>query len=125
MFNQKDIGEQNEKVDGWADDTNNKLVQEINSLGIKHYPYSPNKQALIKALKNKVEKRFGLASVISYKMPRSAIFVHKGVSRGHGINNPRQEKPWFTPVIDANIEELAAIVADGNGTMIINALKIK
>jgi hypothetical protein len=58
-------------------------------------------------------------------MPRSAIFLHKGVGKGHPISNPRTAKEWFSPVVDKNIEGLADIVANGGGNLIINNLNIK
>lgn len=125
MFEPKDIAALNTDVEIWADNTQQKVVVQIDALNIKHYPYSQNPQPLSKAIKNKVTIKNGLASRIAYKMPRSGVFVHKGVSRGHGINNPRTAKEWFEPPIDANIDELRDIVADGQGTLIINALKIK
>lgn len=125
MFEQKDIEALNTNIEIWADNTQQKVVDQINALNIKHYPYSTNPVPLSKAIKNTVSKKNGLASRIGYKMPRSGVFVHKGVSRGHGINNPRTAKEWFEPPIDANLDELRDIVADGQGTLIINALKIK
>lgn len=58
-------------------------------------------------------------------MPRSAVFLHKGVSRGHDKNNPRKAKEWFQPVVDKNIDSLADIVSNGQGDLVVNALKIK
>lgn len=97
----------------------------MDALGIKHYKYSKNKVPLRRALKDKLKKRFDLVNKISYSMPRSAVFLHKGVSRGHGKSNPREAKEWFNPVVDKNLDTLADIVADGQGDLVINSINIK
>ncbi len=125
MFEQEDIDKLNEGIEGWEQKNHNDLLSEMDALDIKHSKFSPNKVPLRRALKSTLRQKFGLTNKISYTMPCSAIFLHKGVSRGHGKNNPRQAKEWYAPVIDRNIDELADIVADGQGTLVINALQIK
>lgn len=122
---EQDIDELNNKIEGWNDKNFKDLISELDNLGVKHYKRSPNKIALKKVLKSAVLKRFGLVNRISYKMPRSAIFLHKGVSKGHPISNPRTAKEWYAPVVDKNIENLADIVADGGGNLIINNINIR
>lgn len=125
MFEQKDIDQLNSNIESWEDKNHKALIGEMDALGIKHSKNSPNKIPLRKALKSKLRKKYDLYNKITYSMPRSAIFLHKGVSRGHGKTNPRQAKEWYAPVIDRNIDDLANIVADGQGTLVINALQIK
>jgi hypothetical protein len=125
MFEQRDIDNLNEDISNWNDKNKNDILNEMDVLGIKHSSFSPNKTPLRKALKSKLRKRFDLINKISYSMPRSAVFLHKGVSRGHGKDNPRQAKEWFNPVVDKNIDDLAERVADGQGNLVVNALKIK
>lgn len=124
-FEQHDIDNMNQKIKAWNEKDVQDLLKEMDSLGIKHSKNSPNKVPLRKALKSKLSQRAGLTNRISYSMPRSAIFLHKGVSRGHSKGNPRQAKEWFNPVVERNLDELADIVADGQGTLIINAINIK
>lgn len=125
MFNPNDIDQLNNNIEQWDEDNKRDVLSEMDSLGIQHYKYSPNKTPLRKAFKSTLRKRFDLVDRITYKMPRSAIFLHKGVSRGHGKDNPRKAKEWYQPVVDNNIDKLADIVADGQGTLVINSLKIK
>ena len=125
MFNPQDIDQLNNSIEQWDEDNKRDVLSEMDSLGIKHYKYSPNKTPLRKAFKSTLRKRFDLVDRITYKMPRSAIFLHKGVSRGHGKDNPRKAKEWYQPVVDNNIDKLADVVADGQGTLVINSLKIK
>jgi hypothetical protein len=125
MFDQRDIDELNNNIAGWNNDTTSDVRNEIDSLGIKHYPYSRNTKSLKQAFRSSLRKRFDLTDRINYSIPQSGIFVHKGVSRGHGKDNPRKAKEFFNPVIDRNLDKLANIVADGQGTLVINALNIK
>ncbi len=125
MFNAEDIGKMNADIEQWNINNTADLLSEMDALNIKHSKFSPNKIPLRRALKSAFGKKFELIDRISYKMPRSAVFLHKGVSRSHGENNPREAKEWFNPIVDKNIDSLGDIVADGQGTMIINAINIK
>lgn len=125
MFEQKDIDDLNENIAGWDKRNLDEIISGMDALNIQHSKYSPNKIPLRRALKSRLTQKFGLTNKISYRMPRSAVFLHKGVSRGHGKDNPRTAKEFFNPVVDKNIDELADIVADGQGTLVINALLIK
>lgn len=118
------MDEMNGEITRWSDKTKADLLGELDSLGVKHSPNSPNKVPLRQALKRKLREQFGTIDRISYQMPRSAIFLHKGVSRGHGKDNPRTAKEWYAPVVDKKIDELATIVAQGQGNMIINNFTI-
>lgn len=116
----------NDKIEDWARKNLNSIKQTIDALGIKHSPKSPNP----KALKNNITLKFGkdrdgILNRISYGMPRSGVFEHKGVSRGHGIDNPRTAKRWFDIPTEANLPDLQKIVAENDVTYVINNLKIK
>ena len=106
-----------------------KLVQRMDDLGIRHASYSTSKVAAQRALTVRTPKRNGIIGRISYSIPRHMIFVHKGVGRGTKIsqvgNTNRKPKPWFNPVVDANIDKLADTVAEELGTEIINKMLIK
>jgi hypothetical protein len=120
-----DIQELNSNIAGWDRTNMRDLKSELNRLGVKHRKNSPNKISLQKALKSRLRQKSGLTDRISYSMPRSAIFLHKGVSKGHPITNPRQAKEWYSPIVDRNIEHLVDIVAEGGGNLIINNIDIK
>ncbi|HRH61021.1 MAG TPA: hypothetical protein PL045_10655 [Chitinophagaceae bacterium] len=125
MFQQADIENLNTDIEIWGDKNFANIKSEIPALGIQHYPYSRNPKPLAQALRQKLSKRFSLINKISYSMPRSGVFVHKGVSRGHGKNNPRQAKEWFNPVLNKDLDELGDIVAEGQGNLVVNGLLIK
>src|SRR5215831_17171213 len=98
MFNTADINEFNNNIQGWDAKTKGNVLERMDQLGIKHSKNSPNKTPLRKAFSSSTSKKFDIINKISYKMPRSAVFLHKGVSRSHPITNPRQAKQWFNPV---------------------------
>ena len=125
MSVQSDVNKINDDIEKWNNKNLDELRSKLDSLGVKHSRNSPNKIPLKKVLKGRLSQRFGLTNRISYTMPRSAIFLHKGVSKGHPISNPRKAKEWYAPVVDKNIEDLADIVAEGGGNLIINNLSIK
>jgi hypothetical protein len=114
----------NNDITRWSKDSLKAAKAEIGSLGIKHYPNSPNPVPLATALKSQARKQFGMINRISYKFPRSGVFVHKGVSRGHPASNPRKAKPWFG-AIDSRIEDLADIVSNGQANIVVNNLSIR
>lgn len=116
--------ELNSGITYWSNKTFDSLKSELDDLGVVHAKYSRSPVALKVALKKKLSRQRGSINRIAYGMPRHAVFLHKGVSRGHPINNPRKKKEWFNPV-DDRLPELADIVAEGQGNLIINSLSIR
>ena len=120
----------NTRITKWANTTKQQLQQEIVVKGIRHRPESKSPTASINALQQKTRKdSFGLINRVGYVIPRHMIYVHKGVGRGTSIEQvgqtARVAKPWFNPVIDRRINELADIVAEELGSAFINNLLIK
>ncbi len=118
----------NARITDWAKGTEGDLKEEIKSLGIRHRANSKSPMAAVKALKTTYRKGDGIINRISFRIPRHMIFVHKGVGRDTPIEKVgqtnRKAKPWFNPVIDKNIDELADIAAEEIGGAIINNLLI-
>lgn len=112
----------NGKIQSWSKKTASELSSTENKLNIKHSPGS-NWQRL------SYGRAAGIISRISFKMPRHAIFVHKGVGKGTPISmvgqTNRKAKPWFNPVIDNRIDELADTVADEQADIIVKGINIK
>lgn len=115
----------NDAVKAWAKDNLADIKSEIDRQGIKHSPKSPNPQSLKNSVTLKTRTRAGIIDRISFGMPRSGIFVHKGVSRGHPISNPRQAKKWFDIPTDKNIGKLQDIIAENDVNYVVNNLEIK
>lgn len=115
-----------EKIIDWARNNLSAIKNTIDALGIKHSPRSPNKIALKNNITLKFKRdRDGILNKISYGMPRSGVFEHKGVSRGHGIDNPRTAKKWFDIPTEMNLPDLQKIVAENDCNYVINNLSIK
>jgi hypothetical protein len=124
-FEYADIEQYNNEVANWAKDTDSALKSNIDGLGIKRYPYSQNPVPLRNVIKARLAKKFDLVNRVVYRMPRSAVFVHKGVSRGHPISNPRKPKEWYNPVVENRVDALGNIAANASGNLIVNGLNIK
>lgn len=120
-----DLTEMTGEISQWNKENLADLKARLKALNVKHSKNSPNQVPLIRALKSQLHKDAGLIDRITYKMPRSAIFLHKGVSKGHPISNPRTAKEWYVPVVEKNIEKLQDIIANGAGNLIINNFKFQ
>ena len=120
-----DIDAYKAAVEQWKLDNHADLKNELQILNVKHSAASPNKTALKNAIKSRVFTKFDLPSKVGVKMPKSAIFLHKGVGRGRPASSPKGAKEWFNPVVERNLDKLGDIAADHQGTLIINAIKIK
>lgn len=125
MFNATDITKYNAEIVAWKEKNHADLKNKLQELNVQHSPKSPNKTALKNAIKSREAKKFGLINKIGIKMPKSAIFLHKGVGKGRPASSPKYAKEWFNPVVENNIDELGTIAANNLGSMIINAIKIK
>lgn len=124
-FLPQDIDQFNDDIKAWNNKTYKGIIAEMDALGIEHRSYSRSPKPLQKSLTSKLRKQDGIVNRIGYQFPRHGIFVHKGVSRGHGKANPRQRKEFLMPVVDKNFDELADIYLDGTGDLILNSLAIK
>lgn len=80
-------------------------------------------------LKDSIQARTGAADgiieFVSFSFERHGVFVHKGVSGGHPLSNPRQKGEWFNPSMDKHIPELADQLAKLNADAAIKAMNIK
>src|SRR5690625_4716827 len=112
----------NTDIKDWTKKARKNLRAEQRRLHIKHTPGS-NWQ------RTGYRRSQGMISRISFKMPRHAIFVHKGVGRGTPISRvgqtKRRPKPWFNSVMDENLPELGDRIADDQADLIVNGIKIR
>jgi hypothetical protein len=77
----KGIDARNAAVRGWGKAQIQPLRAEINALGIKSYTGQ-----MRRFLRDRYYKSADKINGIGYKMPRHAVFVHKGVGRGYPIS---------------------------------------
>jgi hypothetical protein len=128
-FLPEDIDAFNTDVSKWTKDAKAEVISEIDALGIVHRENSTSPVPAKQAIKTSQGKKAGVVNKISFRMPRHMVFVHKGVGRGTKITQVgttnRTAKPWFNPVIEKNLDNLVDIVADHQGTMVLNAIMIK
>ncbi len=116
----------NDEIKAWQDKNFADIKNEIDALGIQHRPKSPSPKALKNSLTKKIRSRNGMIDKISYGMPRSGVFRHKGVGRGRGINSGRTiAARWYTNPTDRNFPDLQNIVAAEDATFVVNNLTIK
>lgn len=82
-------------------------------------------QKLANSIASKTKKDSGVIDVVTFQFERHGVFVHKGVSRGHPISNPREATEWFNPPLEKYIPELADKIAEINANAIVNATRMK
>lgn len=71
-----------------------------------------NEQKLANSIGSKIRNVGGEPDTISFTFERHGIFVDRGVSRGHGKNNPRVAFPWINSAIEPLVDELANKIAE-------------
>ena len=92
---------------------------------------------LADSIKARLGKQMGVIELVSFGFERHGVFVHKGVGRGYELegNNvvrtaksamsaPRLAVPWFNPVLNTYIPQLADSIATVNANAALNATKV-
>lgn len=139
-----DIGRYNEVIRAWGRGTKGKLPSSLNTLGVRGTGH------LLRSINVKFGQRYGQVNYIGFRFARTGVFVEKGASRGHagtkgskwrdakgqmkhtgkdgrglmGMGN-RPAKPWFNPVIEPAVQELADMVVEHIADAALNTIKIK
>ena len=143
-----DYNKYNSDVSVFGKKLGNKLRYKIRTLSKK------GKGDLVRSLRMKKKMFYGEIDNLTYSFERHGIFWHKGVGGGYKIiggrlvrvqtkgkllrsgkdeksilpsNAPIRRKPveWFNPILDANIPELANIVASHHADRAVDATEIK
>ena len=129
MFRPEDVDAYNKDVNGWTKSTHLQALAKMDQYGITHSEKSRSPVPLRKALKTVHRKNAGVINRISFRLPRHGIFRHKGVGRGTKISQvgstKRQPADFLNDPLEKNIGKLSELVADHQGTMVVNALMIK
>ena len=73
----------------------------------------------------KFSKQEGEIDLVSFKFPIHGIYAHHGVSKGHPASNKRKQVHWLNPVIDADLDNFADIVARHYADATLNATRLK
>lgn len=128
----------NNDVRSWGQKTRRKLVSSIKQLTQK------GKGDLVKHLRMKTKKDYGLVDRVTYQFPRHGVFFHKGTGKGYKITGgvlrrvpsgknktltsssiKRVPAEWFNPVINDNVDSLADMVAKHMADAAVNATRLK
>lgn len=121
----------NSGIRAWAKNTTAALKSEFDILDIQHVDRSPSPVASRDKIMTALRNRQGIISIIGFKFPKHMVFVHKGVgkgvpaSRAGSSGTTRKAKEWFNPVISAKVDDLADVVANATGDLIVNNIGIK
>lgn len=80
----------------------------------------------LKQFKGGIKKKYGAPERVRLSFPRHYVFVEKGVGRGRGIGSGKATpKPAINPALEAHINELADIAAEGMADVAVKNLFIK
>jgi len=96
----------NQDVSGWAKGEKRNLKGSLKGQKIR------KTGELYRKLGARSYKRGGIVDRVGFKLLRRGVFVEKGVGKGRPAGSAKSEqykKPWFNPVIDPAIPELADI----------------
>lgn len=83
---------------------------------------------LRKSLRQRVYYYYGVADRIGFKLKRYGIFRAKGVGRGRPIGSAAANqfaKPWFNPVIDEHLPELADELSQAAADLTLKTINLK
>lgn len=87
---------------------------------------------LLKTIRTNYKQSFGEIDAIGFAMTKGGVMTEKGVGRGIKIDSAktngavigRRAKPWFAPIMDNTVAELADFVASQKADALINAIQI-
>ncbi|MCY1720153.1 hypothetical protein OU798_07355 [Prolixibacteraceae bacterium Z1-6] len=124
------VEEQNEIVQQWIPKVRTQLkanARQFPDGKEKSFVQRPGRteKKLHKSITSRTRKEFGEIYSITFQFERHGVFVHKGVSRGHGVGNERTAFEWFNPVLEKHIPELANRIAEHNANAAVNATRMK
>jgi hypothetical protein len=103
----------------WAENTKGQLLRKLAKLGVKE------KSKLVKSLKTKFKQKDGELERVSFSFTKHGIFYERGVGRGRGIQSGKTKpNPWLKPILDAEIEQLADLIAEKYADLAVEELKL-
>lgn len=134
-----DIGQRDQEVRRWGKET----LDQLKGMSVRR------SGLLVRMLKSRFRSRGGHIDAVGFIMPRYAVWMEKGASRGHGgakgsrwwdgsgwrRTDPRslgkmnmgrrRARPVINPVLDRRVPVLADIVARFWADATVNAIKIR
>ena len=104
---------------------------------------------LTDSIRSQSKKSYGVIDRVSFQFERHGVFVHKGVGRGYKMqggmvirtaksedpltrqvspfeDDPRRRvaRPWFNPILEQTLPELADKLAEINADAVVNATRM-
>lgn len=107
----------NEIIKHWSDPYQEKLQAEKVRLGIHH-----NRTRAPRRAKVKFKYAGGEISVIGVVMTKGDVMTHKGKGK---LPSSRVEKPWFNPVTEVEVGDLADQLAINTGDVVCGNILIR
>jgi hypothetical protein len=131
----------NQKVEGWGKRNLGELKQEVRKHKKGSSAFNQIQQmmsghkSLESSLKDKYGKSNGEIIRVTYALERHGIFWSKGLGKGYKSNGGvvvrtgggpimRKPAPWFNPVLDKNLPQLATIATDNVATAAVNTSNV-
>jgi len=82
-------------------------------------------RSLSSSVRGKLFLKDGAVNKIQFRFNKYGVFVEKGVGKGRKIRSGRETpNPWYTAVIQKNLDELFNLVTEKSGDMAINSLSV-
>lgn len=132
MSVQQKINTFNLGVNQWFSKILSKLKGEFSKQDIRHRKNSTSLSPAIDMMEQKTHKKEGIVNKGSIKFPQHMVYVHKGVGNhvpaslaGTAAAGNRKPKDWFNQVIDANIDDLANVLAENSADIAVEKFYIK
>ena len=142
----------NQDIESWGNTAAVALKQTRSTMGIQHRDNSPSPKPSLQQIVARFKYANGLVHIISFKVPRSLIYVHKGAGKGMGgtigsswadkygnqhktdpnsfgkmATGSRKEKPFYNQTMESpqGVEHLSDLIVTSIGDAIVNNLLIK
>lgn len=88
--------------------------------------------ALLQAIRLNYKYNFGEVDAIGFALTKGGIMTEKGVGKGVPIDSAatnmgkigRKQKPWFTPILDDTVQEVADYVAEQKADALVKSIQI-
>jgi hypothetical protein len=147
-----DLDQINNDIERWGNTAAHTLQQTGSAMGIHHRDGSPSPKPSLSQIIARYKYANGLVHVVSFRVPRTLIYTHKGAGKGMGGtkgsswadkygqqhktnqssfgkmgNGSRREKPFYNQTMESpdGIDQLSDIVVTSIGDAIVNNLLIK
>lgn len=125
MISSSEYAELNKGIRKWIGKVVHEIVQDLYAKGVRHRSYSNSKEAIFLLVHGTLKKRYGAPERLGIIFPKHLVFVKYGVgknrAKGSGKETP---KDIVDNIIEKNLPELADIVANAWGDIVVKNIFI-